>query len=1363
MNSKTKGGATLIMGAGCSLEASANDITTVGIMKESLREHGVPIDSEKNWEIIYQKFIDCVWNTKREEEQRELLKKRLASAKPTKAHFLLKELIEAGFITKIITTNFDMLVEKTCSGMSYIKKAGDNDFVKVGANATTFKLLNVHGDLESGKLRFSPAELKRLPNDIVNEIKVLTNGLTIFIGYRGQDVGLMNAIDENSASSLFWVDPRSPYNQNFVESQMITELLSSRGSSNNILYGDEYGKFQNIIQELHSMLVLRNHQFLIDAQKQRYISFWNNTEILKKLSVNARFYNLFVDIVYCSRLLCKKHNFDEKLYEAILKSYLYVLQEDILPNSLKNATKNEIDALLIGCVFEMFVGSYTIDMDVESYEEALISIFHDEVYSSVLFDNSFWSAIDRIINPQEYNEGSSVKFNFINDNLNIESIKIQFKNISSLILIAQILSALNYPYQNEMSVFYGKTENIKCFGDIIHLDLNEIKSIEKSFITNNLINKLPSKNTVVIDERTQIISKWMEITYTVKKEEYNNESSLFDVCIELCRITAKNFVDLDKRITRHVKLNLDYDINNFLLSNKIGMFITGTSGSGKTSAVRNFIIENQNWHYSIVSSQINQSLELQLSSFIGAKIDEDEEESVLLSIEQKLNLEQSLMIFIIDGINELEYQSQLQYYVKVIQLAKKIEKLNCNHIRIIITCREHAYLNYKEQTKMYLDFSLFYRNDKFEYGIAENQDANYRVKPCTDEELSALANCYLSNNVIISELINNKNNITPFYFSIIQEYIKNYNPESLSFIDYDDIFYEILSKNMIKRLSKTNQLLSKNILYAYFDLVLESQSEYITKFMLRNRLFNHYEKYSIDEIDNLDNMVNALIDVNILSIGFSKIYSFKFYHDKIEEYFFETYLIECLDTNDMPSIDNLLNLCKKNLIYQEGFLRFLRNMLQQSINDYKKIVINCSLNHMAFLSKLVIASISTSKDYPKDLNFLLHDRDYDGSKSLINIIIIGLENALTAYSLLNYDLLSFIDSILCVKSSIITNDIKAYMYYFKSRVFYFRNDYDSAAQFVEKSLTLVNEENHILYTKLQIHRAVILIELGNSNESIKVLRPVYDSFNTLDNNVLLKIRIGIELGRALNHVGNINEPLELYDELLMHKDQITQPYILARIYEQKGNSLNKIMFENLDYGMKPSSSLDEDGIKTINKLFNEAVQLYKKAMELLISENEVFCYSGVLPELINTYMSYSMSVQETGIEECKSLIDTADLLFENITTPFKTDFYLAKAYYYEYIGETDEAYNLIQKAINNAKTLNIQNKEAKSNLFLSQFVIRQIQNNAKMEINTDELKQRGLTAANNSFKYYNLNNSDIANNCNARACMQTISILTQPN
>ena len=56
-----------------------------------------------------------------------------------------------------------------------------------------------------------------------------------------------------------------------------------------------------------------------------------------------------------------------------------------------------------------------------------------------------------------------------------------------------------------------------------------------------------------------------------------------------------------------------------------------------------------------------------------------------------------------------------------------------------------------------------------------------------------------------------------------------------------------------------------------------------------------------------------------------------------------------------------------------------------------------------------------------------------------------------------------------------------------------------------------------------------------------------------------------------------------------------------------------------------------------------------------------FCYSGVVPEKINTYVSYSMSVNEIGMDECKTLIKKVDKLFEDITTPYKTDFNLAKA------------------------------------------------------------------------------------------------------
>ena len=92
----------------------------------------------------------------------------------------------------------------------------------------------------------------------------------------------------------------------------------------------------------------------------------------------------------------------------------------------------------------------------------------------------------------------------------------------------------------------------------------------------------------------------------------------------------------------------------------------------------------------------------------------------------------------------------------------------------------------------------------------------------------------------------------------------------------------------------------------------------------------------------------------------------------------------------------------------------------------------------------------------------------------------------------------------------------------------------------------------------------------------------------------------------LNHNGKIKEPLELYDELLTYKEQITEPYILARICEQKGNSLNKIMFEKLHYGFVSISNIEKDCLIDVKKLFSEAINLYEDAMNLLIKENEVF-------------------------------------------------------------------------------------------------------------------------------------------------------------
>ena len=64
---------TLVLGAGCSLNSSTQDISTTGIMKSCLSEHGVENVDNLDWEVLYKTFINVVWQGKGKAEQKLLL------------------------------------------------------------------------------------------------------------------------------------------------------------------------------------------------------------------------------------------------------------------------------------------------------------------------------------------------------------------------------------------------------------------------------------------------------------------------------------------------------------------------------------------------------------------------------------------------------------------------------------------------------------------------------------------------------------------------------------------------------------------------------------------------------------------------------------------------------------------------------------------------------------------------------------------------------------------------------------------------------------------------------------------------------------------------------------------------------------------------------------------------------------------------------------------------------------------------------------------------------------------------------------------------------------------------------------------
>ena len=76
------------------------------------------------------------------------------------------------------------------------------------------------------------------------------------------------------------------------------------------------------------------------------------------------------------------------------------------------------------------------------------------------------------------------------------------------------------------------------------------------------------------------------------------------------------------------------------------------------------MLKNKELHFSIVSSKVNQTDYLNLSAFLGIEIDASEEESVINTLNKALKINNSRIILIIDGINELNFEFQKQYYLK---------------------------------------------------------------------------------------------------------------------------------------------------------------------------------------------------------------------------------------------------------------------------------------------------------------------------------------------------------------------------------------------------------------------------------------------------------------------------------------------------------------------------------------------------------------------------------------------------------------------------------------------------------------------------------------------------------------------------
>lgn len=1359
---------TIILGAGCSLSSSTiNDISFKGLMEKCLYKHGVYSVNRSDWYALYKEFVNIVWEGKGKREREDLLKGIFTDLIPSDGYRYLRLLVECGYISTIITTNVDMLLEQCFENLSYRKRIGNNDYTVIGDNPS-FDLIKAHGDIENGELRFSPDELMKLPDNLQKDITEKTKGLVIVVGYRGQDVGFMNSLNSSQEYAAYWADINELDITDSYTIKPVTNFMHSRNSENNYLHGGEYGNFDNLMKRIYSFIFIPDYSQNIKYKELLIGTEWLDTTIVNMLKLYDRIYELFLNILEISqneqKKLCSKDcadaDNDTVYYNEYLHSYLYFFNTQKLPSNLLHIPNNELDALLLGVSLDIKVKSSYYKLDSHILIENIKNEFNSNEHFPTV-DNYFWQAVEKIV-CYEKSVNNKISINMRNK-LEVTSYNIPVNELNELTGVIDFMS-LFVPFQRKTAFSNSDVQRLRqilCnkydditfntnkilinIGQINYEDAKELGKIYAKELTD--IQKPKTKH--IRDQKWIVLdSKWVELELVSDMSSDLIEESdytLYKKCKKKAQISSSNFVKLTNpfgmKSNIYTNLHLNIDLNEFAESQYPAMFIVGTSGRGKTVALQNFIQQSeksQGRTNCIILSPKNSMIDKYgLEMFLDIKISDATVADILKNINAAFELRNEKLFFIFDGLNEISNipSEQEKSYRKLLELAENIYLEECANIKLIISCRESVYHKYVSSTNLRLN-PLFFYNNYHRAGINEkDSDAAYRISSLLPSDKQKLLShygidsgkmCYSNKAHEIYDYIFN-NDVTPLFIAIVGEAMQS--PYGRDMIARGQDVYDVFSDLMISRLKDIDFYVAMKIIYSYFDLLIKYRKSDIevTTFKLLDILPLEFHK-------EFNDIIFKMKDVNILANDNSSLKRIKFSHDQIEETFFKKYIIEFGD-NDIDFFDSIMELSKKNVIYQRGFLKYFIYLIDENkLAKFKDLSLQLITTNFYYLSNIVVESLSFSNTLDEDFRFLFDESDINSSQQMYRIIIWGIENSLPTYPLHNFDLEKVIDSLLNFKNSIVLKSDTASLYYFKSKIFYYKGEYKQALEYVENAISFVPEKNHMLQSAINIHKAIIFMEQGYSKQSINIFKEEFAYFKKLDDFDRM-VEIGIELGRAMNHSGQTSETLALYDELLNDNREIKDMNVIAKLYERKANVIDHIIYHLLQFGTIPVESLDNKTLTTIEALFKESENLYKKSIDLLQKINDMFTYTGVTPELINIYTCISSVFKKDYSTECQKMIDDTDQLFMRISTPFQADYYLAKSYFYEYKGDLHNAEKYIETAIENASELGIQNKIAKSNSCYAHFAIRCLQK-YPTDIRRKKWIKDGMERLDMAIKYY---------------------------
>jgi hypothetical protein len=147
---------TLFLGAGCSLTsvpADSRAIASTGGIIASLVDEWLcePRSARLSEAALWEQFY-ALWIKQGLEQRRHDVAERLAGLEPSPGYAALARMAAAGCFGAIITTNFDLLLDRSLSGIPHLTRIGPDHFEPAEGGEPLLELLKVHGDVRKGRL-----------------------------------------------------------------------------------------------------------------------------------------------------------------------------------------------------------------------------------------------------------------------------------------------------------------------------------------------------------------------------------------------------------------------------------------------------------------------------------------------------------------------------------------------------------------------------------------------------------------------------------------------------------------------------------------------------------------------------------------------------------------------------------------------------------------------------------------------------------------------------------------------------------------------------------------------------------------------------------------------------------------------------------------------------------------------------------------------------------------------------------------------------------------------------------------------------------------------------------------------------------